>query len=220
MLLLFSHVGNVHGRPVVYKRRGAPRSPPAGEFMCRSLDWYPFDHSAPDLCTWIRCLGLHHESAPPGDIEMDKLLCNQGAHILGDKLKCNNSWQTHKNSKYYVLLILNHIFSPKNVMWQNTTLGLIFNGGNCLRCPWSLPWCPFKSPNRNLQIPHRGALCQGKNRVVSLDQELNEREVDMHEWHLDCIELMRQGCSASCQIIWYGTMQTWSNKCFSSKENH
>ena len=43
--------------------------------------------------------------------------------------------------------------------------GLIFNGGNggnCLRCPWSLPWCPFKSPNRNLQIPHRGALCQGQ----------------------------------------------------------
>ena len=43
--------------------------------------------------------------------------------------------------------------------------GLILNGGNggnCLRCPWSLPWCPFKSPNRNLQIPHRGALCQGK----------------------------------------------------------
>ena len=38
----------------------------------------------------------------------------------------------------------------------------ILNGGNCLRCPWSLPWCPFKSPNRNLQIPHRGALCQGK----------------------------------------------------------
>ena len=36
------------------------------------------------------------------------------------------------------------------------------NGGNCLRCPWSLPWCPFKSPNRNLQILHRGALCQGK----------------------------------------------------------
>ena len=43
--------------------------------------------------------------------------------------------------------------------------GLIFNegnGGNCLRCPWSLPWCPFDSPNRNLQIPHRGALCQVK----------------------------------------------------------
>ena len=43
--------------------------------------------------------------------------------------------------------------------------GLILNGGNggnCLRCPWSLPWCPFISPNRNLQIPHRGALCQGK----------------------------------------------------------
>ena len=43
--------------------------------------------------------------------------------------------------------------------------GLIFNGGNggnCLCCPWSLPWCPFKSPNRNVQIPHRGALYQGK----------------------------------------------------------
>ena len=40
--------------------------------------------------------------------------------------------------------------------------GLIFNGGNCRRCPRSLPWCPFKSPNRNLQIPHRGALCHGK----------------------------------------------------------
>ena len=40
--------------------------------------------------------------------------------------------------------------------------GLIFNGGNGGNCPWSLPWCPFKSPNRYLQIPHRGALCQGK----------------------------------------------------------
>ena len=44
-----------------------------------------------------------------------------------------------------------------------TCTGLILNGGNggnggnCLHCPWSLPWCPFKSPNRNLQIPHRGA---------------------------------------------------------------
>ena len=29
--------------------------------------------------------------------------------------------------------------------------GLILNRGNrgnCLRCAWSLPWCPFKSPNR------------------------------------------------------------------------
>ena len=65
---------------------------------------------------------------------------------------------------------------PKNTPWrilmnlgwylqQHQPPGLIFNrgnGGNCLRCPWSLPWCPFKSPNRNLQIPHRGALCQGK----------------------------------------------------------
>ena len=94
MLLLFRHVGNVHGRPVVYKcRRGAPQSPPAGEFVSRNLDWYQFDHSAPDLSTRIRCLhvGLHHKSTPPGDIKMDKLLCNQGAQILGDKLKCNNS---------------------------------------------------------------------------------------------------------------------------------
>ena len=87
MLLLFSHVGNVRGRPVVYKHHGTPRSPPAGEFVCRSLDWYPFDHSAPDFSTRIRCLGLHvrHKSAPPGDIEMDRLLHNQGAQILGDK---------------------------------------------------------------------------------------------------------------------------------------
>ena len=119
MLLLFSHVRNVRGRPVVYKSRGAPRSPlAAGEFVCRSLDWYPFDHSAPDLFTRIRCLGLRHESVPPGDIEMDKLLRNQGAQILGDKLKCNNSWQTHKNSKYYFLLTSNNILSPQNVMWQ------------------------------------------------------------------------------------------------------
>ena len=37
---------------------------------------------------------------------------------------------------------------------RNTYSGLILNGGNggnCLRCPWSLPWCPFKSPNTNLQ---------------------------------------------------------------------
>ena len=49
--------------------------------------------------------------------------------------------------------------------WAFMNAGLIFNGGNggnCLRYPWSLPWCPFKSPNRNLQIPHRGALCHGK----------------------------------------------------------
>ena len=78
----------------------ATRSPPAGEFVCRSLDLYPFDHSAPDLSTRIRCLCLRHERAPPGDVEMDKLLHNQGAHIFGDKLKCNNSRQTHKNSKY------------------------------------------------------------------------------------------------------------------------
>ena len=54
---------------------------------------------------------------------------------------------------------------PRGNMANFTRAGLIFNGGNggnCLRCPWSLPWCPFKSPNRNLQIPHRGALCQGK----------------------------------------------------------
>ena len=87
MLPLFSHVGNVRGRPVVYKRRGAPRSPPAGQFVCRSLDWYPFDHSAPDLSTRIRCRGLRHESDLPGDIEMDKLLRNQGANILGYKLR-------------------------------------------------------------------------------------------------------------------------------------
>ena len=81
MLLLFSHVGNVRGRPVVYITAAARRDP-AGEFVCRSLDWYPFDHSAPDLSTRIRCLCLRHESAPPGDIEIDKLLRNQGAHIL------------------------------------------------------------------------------------------------------------------------------------------
>ena len=45
--------------------------------------------------------------------------------------------------------------------------GLIFNGGNCLRCPWSLPWCPFKSPNRNLQIPQRCPLPR-KNRLAPL----------------------------------------------------
>ena len=106
-------IENVRGRPVVYKRRGAPRPPPSGEFVCRSLDWYPFDHSAPDLSTRIRRLGLRYESAPPGDIKMDKLLGNQGAQIWGDKLKCNNSWQTHKNSKYYVLLISNHNIKPK-----------------------------------------------------------------------------------------------------------
>ena len=33
--------------------------------------------------------------------------------------------------------------------------GLILNRGNSI-C------CPFKSPNRNLQIPHRGALRQAK----------------------------------------------------------
>ena len=50
-------------------------------------------------------------------------------------------------------------------MYNASRTVLIFNGGNggnCLRCPWSLPWCLFKSPNRNLQIPHRGALCQGQ----------------------------------------------------------
>ena len=114
-------VGNVRGRLVVYKRRGATRLPPAGEFVCRSLDWYPFDHSAPDLSTRIRCLCLRYESAPPGDIEMYKLLHNQEAQIFGDKLKWNNSWQTHKNSKYYVLLISNRVLSPNNVMWQNNT---------------------------------------------------------------------------------------------------
>ena len=30
------------------------------------------------------------------------------------------------------------------------------NGGNCLRYPWSLPWCPLKCSNRKFQIPHRG----------------------------------------------------------------
>ena len=58
-------------------------------------DRYPFDHSAPDLSTEIRCLhvGLHvrQESVPQDDIEMDKLWRNQGAQIFGDKLKCNNS---------------------------------------------------------------------------------------------------------------------------------
>ena len=83
MLLLFSHVGNVRGRRVVYKRCGVQRSPPAGEFVCRSFDWYPLHHSAPDLSTRIWCLGLRHESAPPGDIEMDTLLRNQGAQIFG-----------------------------------------------------------------------------------------------------------------------------------------
>ena len=49
--------------------------------MCQSLDWYPFDDSAPYLSTRIQYLGLRHESAPPGDIEMDILLRNEGAQI-------------------------------------------------------------------------------------------------------------------------------------------
>ena len=56
-------------------------------------------------------------------------------------------------------------FAAINLSRAEVIAGPIFNGGNggnCLCCPWSLPWCPFKSPNRNLQIPHRGALCQGK----------------------------------------------------------
>ena len=50
-------------------------------------------------------------------------------------------------------------------MFKDLQAGLILNegsGGNCLHCPWSLPWCPLKCSNRNLQIPHRGALYQGK----------------------------------------------------------
>ena len=60
-------------------------------------------------------------------------------------------------SSVYPLDTLTHTYTGHMAL-----TGLIFNRGNCLRCPWSLPWCPFKSPNRNLQIPHRGALCQGK----------------------------------------------------------
>ena len=85
------NVALVRGRPIVDKHHGMPLSPPVGEFVHSSLDWYPFDYSAPDLSTQIRCLGLRHESTPPGSIEMDKLLRNQATQILGDKLKCNNS---------------------------------------------------------------------------------------------------------------------------------
>ena len=64
------------------------------------------------------------------------------------------------NYKYLFILFMFYL------LWCTCTCaGLILNGGNrgnCPRCPWSLPWCPFNSPNRNLQIPHRGALCQGK----------------------------------------------------------
>ena len=72
---------------------------------------------------------------------------------------------SHKKSEKTFNFSLENTWSKKlqtNVHTLCICSGLILIGGNCLRCPWSLPWCPFKSPNRNLQIPHRGALCQGK----------------------------------------------------------
>ena len=88
-----------------------PRPPPAGDFAWQSLDWYPFDHSAPHLSTRIRYLGLRHESVPPDDIEMEKLLRNQGSNILG----INESVITHDKLIVSImfLLISNHILSPK-----------------------------------------------------------------------------------------------------------
>ena len=67
MLLLFSHVGNVRGRPVVYKRLGERAATPSN--ATRPL----YSNSVPRSMSRKR----------------DKLLYNQGAKILGDKLKCN-----------------------------------------------------------------------------------------------------------------------------------
>ena len=103
---------------------------------------------------------------------------DESKHLLSSRLTmCGSSWLvlTPKTSGIYstevpASLYFKNRFKTKQAMiYIQCTSGLILNGGNggnCLRCPWSLPWCPFKSPNRNVQIPHRGALCQGKNRLA------------------------------------------------------
>ena len=84
----------MHAGPVVYKRRAMRHDHHQRVGICvpkfRLVSIWP-----------LGTRPLYSKSAPPGDIEMDQLLRNQGAQILGDKLKCNNSWQTHKNSKYH-----------------------------------------------------------------------------------------------------------------------
>ena len=62
--------------------------------------------------------------------------------------------------------------------------GLIFNGGNGGNCLWSLPWCPFKSSNRNLQILHRGALCQGK---IALPLQVRSIRPVVSSWFLTAL---------------------------------
>ena len=86
------------------------------------------------------------------------------SHVLDSNIFRNIYSEIFVFARMYVKLLLNRKLS-RIVCELHVHAGLIFNGGNggnCLRCPWSLPWYPFKSPNRNLQIPHRGALCQGQ----------------------------------------------------------
>ena len=82
---------------------------------------------------------------------------------------------------------------------QICTSGLILhggNGGNCLRCPWSLPWCPFRSPNRNLQIPHRGALCQGK-----ITLPLQVRSIRPGTWPAAYILILFMNCLSPTFVL-------------------
>ena len=86
--------------------------------------------------------------------------------------------------------------------------GLMRNGGNCLRCPRSLPWCPLKCSNRKSQIPHRGALYQRK---IALP-------LQVHVWSIRPVILIT--CTFNNQdlhvllqhneILWSASMELYS----------
>ena len=91
--------------------------------------------------------------------EQQTLCCQKSSsYILHRERQCKAIRKQHKKTFFSTVCLWKSIY----FCWYTGLILNRSNGGNCLHCPWSLPWCHFKSPNRNLQIPHRGALCQGK----------------------------------------------------------